>query len=65
MWQISNIRHIRYAQLIDIHPTIEVYCNRGTSGIDGKSLDLAGGCSHVKQQVISVFLYDSNAIWNN
>jgi 2-succinyl-5-enolpyruvyl-6-hydroxy-3-cyclohexene-1-carboxylate synthase len=31
--QISNSSAIRYAQLIDIHP-IEVYCNRGTSGID-------------------------------
>jgi 2-succinyl-5-enolpyruvyl-6-hydroxy-3-cyclohexene-1-carboxylate synthase len=26
---------IRYAQLIAIDPSIEVYCNRGTSGIDG------------------------------
>jgi 2-succinyl-5-enolpyruvyl-6-hydroxy-3-cyclohexene-1-carboxylate synthase len=32
--QISNSSAIRYAQLIDIHPTIEVYCNRGTSGIE-------------------------------
>jgi 2-succinyl-5-enolpyruvyl-6-hydroxy-3-cyclohexene-1-carboxylate synthase len=29
-------------QLIDIHPTIEVYCNRGTSGIDGSTTTTIG-----------------------
>jgi 2-succinyl-5-enolpyruvyl-6-hydroxy-3-cyclohexene-1-carboxylate synthase len=29
---MSNSSAIRYAQLIDIDPSIEVYCNRGTSG---------------------------------
>jgi 2-succinyl-5-enolpyruvyl-6-hydroxy-3-cyclohexene-1-carboxylate synthase len=34
---MSNSSAIRYAQLIDIDPSIEVYCNRGTSGIDGST----------------------------
>jgi 2-succinyl-5-enolpyruvyl-6-hydroxy-3-cyclohexene-1-carboxylate synthase len=56
-------------QLIDIHPTIEVYCNRGTSGIDGSTSTAIGAAvanakPTVLLQVTSV-LYDSNALWNN
>ncbi|MFV8333482.1 2-succinyl-5-enolpyruvyl-6-hydroxy-3-cyclohexene-1-carboxylic-acid synthase [Flavobacterium sp. GSP14] len=68
--QISNSSAIRYAQLIDIHPTIEVYCNRGTSGIDGSTSTAIGAAvANAKPTVFITgdigFLYDSNALWNN
>ncbi|MGO4905097.1 2-succinyl-5-enolpyruvyl-6-hydroxy-3-cyclohexene-1-carboxylic-acid synthase [Flavobacterium sp. W20_MBD1_R3] len=68
--QISNSSAIRYAQLIDIDPSIEVYCNRGTSGIDGSTSTAIGAAvANAKQTVFITgdigFLYDSNALWNN
>ncbi|MEZ7506471.1 2-succinyl-5-enolpyruvyl-6-hydroxy-3-cyclohexene-1-carboxylic-acid synthase [Flavobacterium sp. Arc2] len=68
--QISNSSAIRYAQLIAIDPSIEVYCNRGTSGIDGStSTALGAAVANIKQTVFITgdigFLYDSNALWNN
>jgi len=68
--QISNSSAIRYAQLIPIDPSIEVYCNRGTSGIDGSTSTAIGAAvSNIKQTVFITgdigFLYDSNALWNN
>ena len=67
--QISNSSAIRYAQLIDIDPSIEVYCNRGTSGIDGSTSTAIGAAvANGKQTVLITgdisFLYDSNALWN-
>lgn len=69
MLQISNSSPIRYAQLIDIHPSISVFSNRGTSGIDGSSSTAIGAAFASKQQTILItgdvsFLYDSNALWN-
>ncbi|WP_339655472.1 2-succinyl-5-enolpyruvyl-6-hydroxy-3-cyclohexene-1-carboxylic-acid synthase [Flavobacterium frigidarium] len=68
--QVSNSSAIRYAQLIDIDPSIEVFCNRGTSGIDGStSTAIGAGVASVKPTVFITgdigFLYDSNALWNN
>ena len=68
--QISNSSAIRYAQLIDIDPSIEVYCNRGTSGIDGSTSTAIGAAvANGKQTVLITgdisFLYDSNALWNS
>ncbi|MBB1193206.1 2-succinyl-5-enolpyruvyl-6-hydroxy-3-cyclohexene-1-carboxylic-acid synthase [Flavobacterium sp. SOK18b] len=68
--QISNSSAIRYAQLIDIHPTIEVYCNRGTSGIDGSTSTAIGAAVANTKPTIFItgdigFLYDSNALWNS
>lgn len=67
--QISNSSAIRYAQLIDIDPSIEVFCNRGTSGIDGSTSTAIGAAvANEKQNVFITgdisFLYDSNALWN-
>ena len=69
MLQISNSSPIRYAQLIDIHPSISVFSNRGTSGIDGSSSTAVGAAFASNQQTILItgdvsFLYDSNALWN-
>lgn len=68
--QISNSSAIRYAQLISVDPTIEVFCNRGTSGIDGSTSTAIGAAFTSKKETILItgdisFLYDSNALWNN
>jgi len=68
--QISNSSAIRSAQLIDIDNSIEVFCNRGTSGIDGSTSTAIGAAVGSNKQGVFVtgdisFLYDSNALWNS
>jgi 2-succinyl-5-enolpyruvyl-6-hydroxy-3-cyclohexene-1-carboxylate synthase len=70
MLQIGNSSAIRYAQLFDIKPTVEVFCNRGTSGIDGSTSTAVGAAVGSKKDTVVMtgdvsFLYDSNALWNN
>jgi 2-succinyl-5-enolpyruvyl-6-hydroxy-3-cyclohexene-1-carboxylate synthase len=70
MLQISNSAAIRYAQLFDIDESIAVYCNRGTSGIDGSTSTAVGAAVVSEKQTVLItgdvgFLYDSNALWNN
>jgi len=67
--QISNSAPIRYAQLFDIHPSIHVFCNRGTSGIDGSMSTAVGAAYASSLPTVFVtgdlsFFYDSNALWN-
>ena len=68
--QVGNSSAIRYTQLFNINKTLEVYCNRGTSGIDG-STSTAIGCAVVSEKPTLFmtgdlsFLYDSNGLWNN
>lgn len=68
--QISNSTAIRYSQLFKMNPSVSVFCNRGTSGIDG-STSTAVGASVVNSLPTLLitgdlsFFYDSNAFWNN
>jgi 2-succinyl-5-enolpyruvyl-6-hydroxy-3-cyclohexene-1-carboxylate synthase len=67
---ISNSSPIRYAQLFDIEKSIEVFSNRGTSGIDGSTSTAIGGAVGTTKPCVFItgdigFLYDSNALWNN
>lgn len=68
--QISNSSPIRYAQLFDIEKSIEVFSNRGTSGIDGSTSTAIGAAVGSQKPNVFIagdigFLYDSNALWNN
>lgn len=68
--QISNSSAIRYIQLLDVKDSVQVFCNRGTSGIDGSSSTAVGAAVASRKETVLItgdisFLYDSNALWNN
>lgn len=68
--QVGNSSAIRYTQLFSINKTLEVFCNRGTSGIDGSTSTAIGCAVANKKQTVFItgdlsFFYDSNALWNN
>ena len=67
---VGNSSAIRYTQLFDLNRTIKLFCNRGTSGIDGSTSTALG--SSVVSEIPTIFItgdlsffYDSNALWNN
>jgi len=69
MIQLSNSATVRYAQLFFLNPTFRVYCNRGTSGIDGSTSTAIGAAivSSMSTTLITgdlSFFYDSNGLWN-
>ncbi|NNK88275.1 MAG: 2-succinyl-5-enolpyruvyl-6-hydroxy-3-cyclohexene-1-carboxylate synthase, partial [Flavobacteriaceae bacterium] len=68
--QMGNSSAIRYTQLFDLKTSVEVFCNRGTSGIDGSMSTAAGSAVVSNKQTVHItgdlsFFYDSNALWNN
>lgn len=68
--QYGNSSAIRYAQLFDHPETVSVFCNRGTSGIDGSTSTAAGAAMVSPKQTLLItgdvsFFYDSNGLWNN
>ncbi|MEQ8361092.1 MAG: 2-succinyl-5-enolpyruvyl-6-hydroxy-3-cyclohexene-1-carboxylic-acid synthase [Cytophagales bacterium] len=69
---LSNSLSTRYVNLFQdlIHEGNEVFCNRGTSGIDGCSSTVVGhALSNQKKQLLITgdlaFFYDRNAFWHN
>jgi 2-succinyl-5-enolpyruvyl-6-hydroxy-3-cyclohexene-1-carboxylate synthase len=69
MVQSGNSSAIRYLQLFEFHPSIELYCNRGTSGIDGSTSTAVGASvvSNCPTLLITgdlSFFYDINGLWN-
>lgn len=67
--QLANSSTIRYAQLFDLPKNVSVYCNRGTSGIDGSTSTAVGAAYKTELQTLLItgdlsFFYDCNALWN-
>jgi 2-succinyl-5-enolpyruvyl-6-hydroxy-3-cyclohexene-1-carboxylate synthase len=68
---LSNSMSVRYANYIGINPkkNIEVFANRGTSGIDGCVSTALGQALSTEKLVYLLigdvaFFYDRNALWN-
>lgn len=77
IFHVANSMPVRYANLIGLVNSkntgcrpIEVFANRGTSGIDG-SLSSAVGCALKTDKIVTIligdmsFFYDRNAFWNS
>ncbi len=72
---LSNSMPVRYANVLGIYERgnqeIEVFCNRGTSGIDGCTSTAVGHAianperMHVLITGDVAFFYDRNALWHN
>ncbi|MFD2518489.1 2-succinyl-5-enolpyruvyl-6-hydroxy-3-cyclohexene-1-carboxylic-acid synthase [Salinimicrobium flavum] len=67
---LANSSTIRYAQLFKWKESLKIYCNRGTSGIDGSISTSVGAAMVSEEPVLMItgdlsFFYDSNALWNN
>ncbi|MDB2587347.1 2-succinyl-5-enolpyruvyl-6-hydroxy-3-cyclohexene-1-carboxylic-acid synthase [Flavobacteriaceae bacterium] len=70
--QLANSASIRYTQLFAANPTHAIYCNRGTSGIEGSMSTAIGAAISAEdtQNRATVFItgdlsffYDINALW--
>src|SRR5690554_647997 len=68
---LANSSVIRYAQLFDPIKSINYFCNRGTSGIDGSTSTAIGNTLVGTEKLHTLitgdisFFYDSNAFWNH
>ncbi|SHF88819.1 2-succinyl-5-enolpyruvyl-6-hydroxy-3-cyclohexene-1-carboxylate synthase [Salegentibacter echinorum] len=68
--QLGNSSTIRYAQLFEWKESLRIFCNRGTSGIDGSVSTAVGAACVNGEPTLMItgdlsFFYDSNALWNN
>ena len=70
---LANSMPVRWANLYGLdhtHPQIEIYANRGTSGIDGCTSTALGSAIKSAKTTLLItgdmaFFYDRNAFWNN
>lgn len=67
---LANSTAVRYTQFFPMHSSWQVYCNRGTAGIDGSTSTAVGASIHHPTPTVLLtgdlgFFYDSNALWNN
>jgi len=66
---VANSMSVRYLNFLGKRNQ-EIYCNRGTSGIDGSN-STAVGCALATDQMVTLitgdlaFFYDRNAFWHN
>lgn len=66
---LANSNSVRLAQMFKIRKDVEIFCNRGTNGIEG-SLSTAVGYSAATNRLSFMligdlsFFYDMNALWN-
>ena len=65
---LANSSTVRYSQLFPMKQSIEVFCNRGTSGIDGSTSTAMGASVYHKNPTLLItgdlsFFYDSNGLW--
>lgn len=67
--QLANSNSVRLAQLFNLPSSTQVFCNRGTNGIDG-SLSTAVGYAKASGKPTFLligdlsFFYDINGLWN-
>ena len=67
---LGNSSTVRYAQLFNLNKSLKVFCNRGTSGIDGSTSTAIGASIVANNPTLLIsgdlsFFYDSNALWND
>ena len=68
--QAANSSTIRYLQLFKMKHNNVMYCNRGTSGIDGCTSTSVGASNACSEPVLLItgdlsFFYDINGLWNS
>ena len=69
---LANSMSVRYVNILALEPTqhVQVYANRGTSGIDGSNSTTIG-CALVSTGITTLltgdlaFFYDRNGLWHN
>ena len=72
IFHLGNSMPVRYANLIGLsaNKNIEIFANRGTSGIDGILSSAVGNALSTNKLVICLigdvsFFYDRNGLWNS